>query len=212
MLEWMRQNSDLLSTLANYGTLLVWVFYAQLLYSGFRRQRRPRILINKGVGFRDLDSPCLICNMSQESIFIQFIMVRLKTNQGTYSVPATDPEEGAVAEEDAPTATRQGPLASGSCFRLRSFQRLLTKAAEEANIETEGYIPTDPEIEFQKLELCVVYIYGPQDEPLGASREFDFRCDRDRKTISLSPSTIDTNRMTSMKHRRLIKSWLRTHL
>jgi len=49
MLQWLSEKKDWITTLTNIGTLLAWVFYVQLLYSGHRRQRRPRVLTNKGV-------------------------------------------------------------------------------------------------------------------------------------------------------------------
>lgn len=50
MPEWLSDNKEWIAPATSIGTLLVWVFYAQLLYSGYSRQTRPRLLINKGVG------------------------------------------------------------------------------------------------------------------------------------------------------------------
>jgi len=88
MLQWLSENKDWISTLTSIITLLVWLFYAQLLYSGFRRQRQPRVLINRGVGREGLNSPCLICNMSEEAIYVYFILVVLETSD--QPIPGAD--------------------------------------------------------------------------------------------------------------------------
>jgi hypothetical protein len=212
MLDWIRENSNMLSVIASFGTLLVWIFYAQLLFSGFKRQRRPRVLINKGVGFRDLDSPCLICNMSQEAIFLQFIMVRLKTNRGTFMVPATDSEEGAIDEGKEHEASRQGPLASGDFMKMKSFGLAVAKAAKQGDIQTTRGLPKDPDIRFYSVELTVIYIYGPDDQPVGAQRTFEFRYDEDSGLTTLHPTSIDSNRLTALHHRRQLRKWLHQYL
>ena len=55
MLEWLSNNSNWITPATSIGTLLVWIFYAQLLYNGYSRQTRPRLLINRGVSDEGLD-------------------------------------------------------------------------------------------------------------------------------------------------------------
>ncbi len=50
MIEYLSNNYEVVTSTANVGTLLVWIFYAQLLYNSHRRMRLPRVLINKCVG------------------------------------------------------------------------------------------------------------------------------------------------------------------
>lgn len=47
-MDWISQHHDSLTALTSIGTLLIWLVYAQLLYKGYRRQRRPRLIINRG--------------------------------------------------------------------------------------------------------------------------------------------------------------------
>lgn len=211
MFEFISQNFQALSAIASFGTLAVWIFYAQLLFNGYRRQRQPRVLINKGVGFRDLESPCLICNMSQEPIFMQFIMVRLKTSEGTFTVPATDPEEGAIEEGHESEATRQGPLATGAFMKIKAFGLAIAKAAREGGIETRRGLPKDENVRFHSAEFTVIYIYGSDDQPVGARRKFEFRYD-DNGKMTLHPTSIDTRRLKSLHHRRQLRAWLREYL
>ena len=49
-MEWLSSNSSAISAVTSFFTLLVWLFYAQLLYLNFRRQRQPKIIINRGGG------------------------------------------------------------------------------------------------------------------------------------------------------------------
>ena len=66
-----------ISAIASVLTLFVWVFYAQLLYNGYVRQRRPRIIINRGKGVEEAEALCLISNMSNEAIYIQHLVAVL---------------------------------------------------------------------------------------------------------------------------------------
>src|SRR5690554_6694269 len=131
MLEWIQENSGLVNSLTSIGTLLIWLFYAQLLYLGFSRQRRPRMLINKGVGHEYIDSPCLVCNMSQESVFVFFVIVRLKTSKGVLMAPMTDISPGSTDEKPGLwERTRQRPLHPGECVEFISFREMIATIAE----------------------------------------------------------------------------------
>lgn len=57
-MEWLNENAQAISAVASIFTLFVWVFYAQLLYNGYVRQRRPRVIINRGQG-TGVDAICL---------------------------------------------------------------------------------------------------------------------------------------------------------
>lgn len=210
MLEWLSDNSSLLAAIANLGMLAVWIFYAQLLYNGYRRERRPRILINKGVAAADLDAPCLICNMSKEPVFVQGIFVDVATSAGTYSAPATDADEGEVdqAERRLGLRTRQGPLRTGDCLEIHRFRELLQKAAGMGGVKLIDGRPQDPEIVLQSLTVTVVSIYGPEDEPFGVSRTFELNCD-DPGRVRVIPHALDTTLLNSRREKKRAKEMLR---
>lgn len=212
MLEWLSDNKEWIAPATSIGTLLVWVFYAQLLYSGYSRQTRPRLLINKGVGEDGLDSPCMICNMSQEAIYIYFIMVYLENSENPLLVPVTDCEERSLSDESSSlfSRTRQGPLGSGRCLELVSFRIILERAAHEAGIELERGRPVDPGVELGSVEFHVVCIYGSDDYPFGAVRKFNLELN-DTETPSITPATIDTQRKTSWWYKRKIRRWLQLY-
>ncbi|HEX5678784.1 MAG TPA: hypothetical protein VFX91_12530, partial [Alcanivorax sp.] len=99
MFDWISENKDVLDVLIGVGTLLVWVVYAQLLYNGYKRQRRPRVAITRGRQ-KGVEALCLISNMSAESIFIQHIVARLETDNGTYFHDITELEQSYQGDED----------------------------------------------------------------------------------------------------------------
>lgn len=213
MLDWISQNNTLVNALTSIGTLVVWIFYAQLLYLGFSRQRRPRMLINKGVGNEYIDSPCLVCNMSQESVFVFFVVIQLKTTKGVFTAPMTDISSD-TPMDDKPTLrerTRQGPLASGQCLELVSFRNMIATIARQEGIETDNGYPCDPDIRLEWLEIHVISIYGSDDKAFGAVRRFKVCADDDSHEVHLQPSTLDTTRRKSWRYRRLIKRWLKEY-
>ena len=213
MLDWISQHNTLVNSLTSIGTLLIWLFYAQLLYMGFSRQRRPRMLINKGVGHEYIDSPCLVCNMSHESVFVFFVVVRLKTSTGLYTAPMTDmPGQG--DQGDRPglrERTRQGPLASGECIEFVSFREMIATIAEQEGIDTDNGYPCDSDIRLEWLEIHVISIYGSDDKSFGAVRRFRICADDNTHEVQLQPSNLDTSTCKSWRYRRRIKRWLQEY-
>ena len=128
MIEWIKDNQGVVSVGVSIATLLIWIIYAQLLYLGFRRQRTPRMLINRGRK-KDLDALCIISNMSQEAIYVEYILAKLETSRGTVVMDVTDFEqeftdedsesqesrrkETPITPQELRENTRQGPLLSG---------------------------------------------------------------------------------------------------
>jgi len=212
LLQWLSENRDWISTLTSISTLLVWLFYAQLLYSGFRRQRQPRVLINRGVGREGLNSPCLICNMSEEAIYVYFILVVLETSDQPILVPITDCEVNTMGEDTSMLSarTRQGPIQSGKHLELLSFRLLLERAASKGGIELKNGKPVNTDTELRALEFHVVCMYGSDRQPFGAVRRFEFRTS-ESGDISLVPDSIDTTHRTSAGYRRQIRRWLKRY-
>lgn len=89
MLDWIAANTDVLGLLISLCTLLIWAIYAQLLYAGFRRQRQPSLMLNRGHG-HGLDALCVVGNMSAEGIFVQYVIAELETARGTIHMDITD--------------------------------------------------------------------------------------------------------------------------
>ncbi|ESR26608.1 hypothetical protein [Lutibaculum baratangense] len=50
MLQWINSNSGALDVIANIGMLLIWLVYLPLFLASYGRQRKAKILVNRGVG------------------------------------------------------------------------------------------------------------------------------------------------------------------
>ncbi|MCE8035636.1 MAG: hypothetical protein LPK20_01220 [Halomonas sp.] len=227
MLDWVTQHGDDVSVLTDIGTLIVWVVYAQLLYFSFRRQRRPRLLINRGRK-KDIDALCIISNMSAEPVFIQHIIAELETSQGVVRVDVTDRTESysdgdgdenregdgsTLATDSSPIVrdgSHQGPLGSGNFVHIDSFGALTRRLAHDGGFEMEGYRPLN-DVVFRSLTIRIICIYGSEDLPIGAERRFEF-IDQ-QPGCGLVPATWDTKRLSSSWQRRRlcreIRQWNR---
>ena len=216
MHDWISQHQKLLSLIINFGTLLIWLVYAQLLYLGFRRQRRPRLIINRGKK-KDINALCIISNMSAESVFIEYIIATLDTSQGQIVMDVTDFEQqygaddsGGNEEENRKPRrvlndssvrenTRQGPLGSGDFLHIGTFYDLIVRMARDEGIEMENHRPKG-DLTLDRLTIRLVGIYGPEDMPIGAERSFTLS--DNGAYCSLVPESWDTKRMASMRQRR----------
>lgn len=172
--QWVIQYKDALTVLISIGTLIVWVLYAQLLLNNYRRQRRPRIIINRGAG-KGIGSLCLISNMSAEPIFINQIVLVLNTNQGELCCDVTDIREESKGEIEQDlilhNATRQGPLGTGDFTHIGSFASLIQRLALLHSIPMQGHKPAQDWV-FSSLEVRVIAFYGSDKHAIGASRAF----------------------------------------
>ena len=135
MIEWIKDNQAVVNLGVSIATLLVWVIYAQLLYFGFRRQRTPRMLINRGRK-KNLDALCIISNMSQEAIYVEYILATLETSRGTVIMDVTDFEQEATEErEDQEGNTRQVsvipqyPPGASAVGRVHAYRNLQGRGA-----------------------------------------------------------------------------------
>lgn len=214
MLDWIAQHQKILSVVASFSSLVIWIVYAQLLYLGFRRQRSPRLIINRGRN-KDINALCLISNMSAESVFVQYIIAELHTSQGTITMDVTDfeqeynkgdenperhnPASGAVNVSEN---TRQGPIKPGGFSHIGTFKELVKRIARCEGIKMDGHMPQG-DLELTHLTLRLIGIYGPENKPIGAERGFELAYNASE--FSLSPASWDTKQLTSMRQRHKLK-------
>lgn len=206
-MEWLAKHSDSLSVLTSFGTLFLWFVYAQLLYKGYRRQRQPRLIINRGKK-KDMNALCIISNMSAEPIFLEYIVAKLETSKGTITMDVTDYEQdydnrGNVVDPDKRKSdgephpvpervrdnTRQGPLQPGEYLHIGTFHNIIRRLAKTENVELDGHRPIG-DMEFRRLTLQLIGVYGPEDLPMGAERSF--RLDAQDRHCDLTPETWHT--------------------
>lgn len=220
-MDWLSQHHDSVTALTSLGTLLIWLIYAQLLYKGYRRQRRPRLIINRGKR-KDINALCIISNMSAEPVFIEYIVAELETSRGRIVMDVTDFERGSegASEGDKQEGvrhepeqipervrdnTRQGPLQPGDFLHIGTFETIVRRIANNANITMQGGRPSG-DVEFQRLTIQLIGIYGPEDLPMGAERSF--RLYADGNGCELAPESWDTKHMNSRRQRHKLRAKL----
>lgn len=199
-MQWLNDNAQAISAVASICTLFVWVFYAQLLYNGYVRQRRPRIIVNRGKG-TGTDALCLISNMSSEAIYIQHLVAVLHTRDGFYELDVVEYQQQSGDDEEASYRTHQGPLASGDYLHIQSFGAIVEQLAHHWQLDEHVLKQQKPE-----LEIRVIAIYGSEDMPVGASRRFALDLSAD-PLHQLTPLKVDTQRMNSRRDRKQVLQW-----
>ena len=210
MLEWISDNSALINVFANLGMLAIWAIYLQMLFTSYKRERRPRLLITRGLS-SDLDARCLVTNMSRDTIFIRSIIVTLETAAGELRYPVTEIDriENRGDPADIKQQTRQGPIASGAMRDLGSFAAIVTHV-----LDYKG--PDDPPgshngwAGLKALTITVIGVYGPDDVSIGARRSYDIVSGA--SNVHLTPRTIDAEQIRSSRERREIDKLLREDL
>lgn len=206
IMEWLSSHSAAITAVTSSLTLLVWLFYAQLLYLNFRRQRQPKIIINRGGG-KSLNARCVISNMSSEPIFIEHIIAILHTDSERYAVSLIDVDENEASENcQLAETTRQGPMLSGSFNHIGTFEEIIGRIAKFHGLATDkGPLPS--EVTMMAIELRLVAVYGSEDAPVGALRKFELSTDE--TGCYLTPTTFVTRRYASPFRRRRVRQWIR---
>jgi hypothetical protein len=208
--EWIRENQFLFTLGISTGTLTVWIFYAHLLLLSHRRQRRPKLIINRGAG-RNLNSLCLISNMSAEPIFINQIFFLLHTSQGTYSSDVTDVREGGDDENTNDIvlrqATHQGPLRTGDFTHIGSFATLIQRVTHQHGLAVDQGLSPKGDLVFNSIEIRVVAYYSSEPEAIGVMRGYELRgCD---SACTLYAHDHQTKQYTTARQRRFVKrQWM----
>ena len=165
-----------------------------------------------------MDALCLISNMSAESIFIQHIVARLETDNGTYVQDVTELEQeyeegdeererrdNAVTLDDS---TRQGPLGSGEFAHIGAFNSVIERIARCEALRLDQHRDDRAEsdrgiVRLRALTIQLVAIYGSDDYPIGIERRFLIR-DLDEGRL-LVPATWDSKRLTSRGQRKQVR-------
>lgn len=199
-MEWLNDNAQAISAVASICTLFVWVFYAQLLYNGYVRQRRPRIIINRGKGV-GTEALCLISNMSSEAIYVQHLVAVLHTQEHSHELDVVEYQQQSTEDDKVDYRTHQGPLASGDYIHIQSFSAIIKQLQQHWNIEQQAL-----EQQGLQLEIRVIAIYGSEDMPTGASRYFQLDLTAE-PNHQLTPVWIDSRRMNSRRERKRVLEW-----
>lgn len=201
MFDWINQHNNELTALANIGTLVVWLFYAQLALNGIIKQRRPRVLINQIKG-QDLNAELIIVNMGEHKIYNQLLLAVVSTDDQSYTSAVTD---AYIYDDEAPgeitdRTTVQGALDSGNTMNMGTFNQVAQRVS----------CNTDKLSRWRSLELRLIFFAGSESSVVAARRVFQFREDDNGKR-HVSPNALDTTIIHRKWHRPRIRRWLREH-
>ncbi|WP_423823060.1 hypothetical protein V5738_03685 [Salinisphaera sp. SPP-AMP-43] len=202
----MNNNAQALSVVASFGTMAVWIFYAHLLWQGFTRQRQARLLINQGWG-EEINSVALISNMSHEPVYIQCVILSMRTHDGhkyRSSVTDFDDAEPWNAQNDPSEVTRQGPLDTGSYMNLGTFRTLIRQSVQQHGLIEDDNNPMSA-IGLKDFKITVVCHYGPSGQAIGVQRRFLVHGDEKQQ---LRPASIYSRRLTKRAARAKMERWL----
>lgn len=202
-------NASGLSAVGTFLTLLVWLFYAQLLLYSFQRQRRSRLLINQAYG-NDTSSICLLSNMSHEPVYIQLLLITLSTSQGetTCSITDIDRSRGEQPDLKDGSVTRQGPLNSGCSMTTGSFNDLILQAAREnsvTNIDNDDLTT----LGLQSIRMTAIINYGPDGNSIGFERDFLIQGEAaNGDDLKIRPQSVSTMRLKNRRSRKRMARWI----
>jgi hypothetical protein len=201
VIEWIKTNHQLISLALSAAMLLVWIGYLQVFVRSYVRQTRPKILINRGGG-STLDAVCLVSNMSSDVIYVESIIIRLKTADDEWTCPVT--ELDGLEEWNEPTdlnlKTRQGTLDPGKVRNMGTFRTIIEHTLRATSEDVE--LGTDQWERLKRFDVQVIATYGSEDLPIGANRWFSLSWEGGSATMR--PETAGTVQIRSRRKRRKI--------
>jgi hypothetical protein len=195
MIEWARNNVEVLTALTSLGTLLIWLAYLHLFYRSLRDQRRPMLLIHQAGGL-DLSDRCVVANMSPTAVHVAATLIDIDRDgeRLTFQPKATKDDD------DTHAMDRQGPLESASYLDIGSFDALL-KAAGRLEVDDASDTST-------RITVRVVGFIGAKLEPAAASRTFEVVDNGDGGRL-VHPLSVLPTELTQRQQRRMAREWLR---
>nr|WP_298377493.1 hypothetical protein [uncultured Halomonas sp.] len=197
MFGWLSQHSDILSIFTTVGSIIIWLGFSQYLYTEMRRRRHPRLLINGGKR-RDTHALCIISNMSDEPVMVEYLIAELETSQGRI----TQEISGTVVSL---SNSQQGPLNANDFFHIGTFDRIIRHLADGEGIKMDGHRP-EGNVRFRSLTVRLIGIYGPESLPFAAQR--CFRLKQKESYCILSPATPDTPQFINRWQRHRVRKWI----
>lgn len=195
-MNWLIENAQAVSAAASVGTLCIWTVYLTIFWRGYRRQLKPKLVINRGEG-DSLDAHCLLTNMSQQAIHIQGVMASLDFPDYSCTGYITDAEDVRAAGNPHgwQRLTRQGPLASGTMVDMGTFRSILDYVVRNAESGPDASVANA-----KRCGITVLAMYGSEELLVGAVREFDLVHTADG--TELSSDTVETRQLRSRAERR----------
>jgi hypothetical protein len=136
MIDFIRQNAEVIQVGLNALMLVVWALYLHLILMNFMRQRHSVILITRGAS-RGPSARCFVTNMGSEPIYLLAAFVFLDSESASYFAPVTDRDDVHLEDLNNPSeATNQGPLQSGEARDIGDFKTLERRARDKSADDT----------------------------------------------------------------------------
>ncbi|GHA30716.1 hypothetical protein GCM10007989_28280 [Devosia pacifica] len=199
-MQWLSEHTDTINLFVNVAMLIVWILYLHLLFTTFRQQNRPNILINRSAGY-DADSRCLISNMSSSPIYIQAILVQLIKGEHIWQRTISDTikltDEQAASQPMA--STQQGPLRDGEFLDIGTFGRLAERVINYH--QREDNVP-DSIADADRIKVTVIAVFTARNHLIGAQRSF--AVNKRRNVVSLVPDTVMAEQLIGWRQRRAL--------
>lgn len=207
MFQWITHHGQLLGALVSVGTLIVWIIYLQLFLAGYRRHRRAKILISRGVG-DGLNARCFVCNMSEAVIYVESMIVSLELDGERWIAAVTDlvylEHEG--RQPDRELTTRQGPLATGELRDMGSFRDLISHVVKrEKGAQTR--LADDICRRLRAMDVEVLAVYGSEELLVGARRRFTLI--RNGDALHVRGADVTTEQIRRRNERRRLQERMR---
>ncbi|WP_404414915.1 hypothetical protein [Marinospirillum sp.] len=190
---------DYVTAISSAVMALVWVTYFQLFFQQYKRSSRPYLVIHHAQ-HENIDSLCLLVNMSEEAVHIQCVQVEIWLEKGGSQV-FTITEYARVNPDDQnlQRILRQGPLQAGGYLVLGSFQNLILGRKSE-NSSADHFLQ-----DVKEIEVRAAVIHGPTKHPVGVRRRFYLQHDQ---TTAIYPQNIHTEQLSRRKDRDTVRQWL----
>lgn len=213
-MEWLQDNSDLVSALATAMMTIAWVVYAQFGIFTYLRSRRPRVVIDKTAD-NSINTRFIVVNLSEAPIYISGILVVVQRGDSeivrkieNYQRASTDDGEELDSLDYAESQLRHGTLNVGQLFMVGSSREtlswLLEDDADDVDQDRQQRLRKALD-EVDNVEFRVVAMAGNDDRPVAASREFDITFEHDQ--ICIVPLHEYTRQYSSWWHRRIARDW-----
>lgn len=199
------------SALISLGTLLVWVFYAHLLWKGFNRGEQPLLLIHQAGGVGP-GSSCLVVNLSRQPLHVLSVYFVLRTDNHEFGLRlneykrVTNSEERNWAFENV---MKEGPLRAGEFLSLGDFSSMLEGARSGYDRDARERSRQDQALAewTREFEIRVTAMFSSFSHPIGAVRRFTLSMHDD--DVFLVPQSPMTEQLTSWRQRRQVYLWLK---
>lgn len=201
MWDWINAHGQALSVVISLLTAFVWIAYFQLLFMSYRRQRRTRILINRGAG-EGTQSHCLISNMGAEPLYVISILGTLERGDERVTAEISDLDRHEIGQiNKSSEGTNQGPLQSGEYMDIGRFSDLMARCARARGASTDKL-----DARFDGLTLTVIAAYGADDLSVGATRRFVL--EEGKEDARMTPESISTRQLRARGARRELEKLL----